>query len=116
MPMARRNIHSEGLRNTHSLDARMNSNLWKGSVSSILRRSTPPEYERLLITAVRTPSSAQSSRKGFIPAMGSMGSVAHQRMYSSSSSGTSNFSPSESYIVASSLKPSVSSSSGRMRS
>ena len=107
---ARRKIHSEGLRKAPSLLARMNSKRLEGSVSAMRRRRDAPEYERLLMTAVRMPSCPHSYRKASTPFMGYMGSVALQRRYSSSSRLTSKARPRLSYISASSLKPSVSSS------
>ena len=67
---ARRKIHSEGLRKAPSLLARMNSKRLEGSVSAMRRRREAPEYERLLMTAVRMPSCPHSSRKASTPSLG----------------------------------------------
>ena len=63
-PRARRKMCSEGFLNTHSLEATMNSKLWKGrhlvyAPDAAWRR----RYERLLMTPVRMPSSAAEGQE-----------------------------------------------------
>lgn len=69
-PRARRKMCSEGFLKTHSLEATMNSNRWKGRHSFMRRMSVAPEKERLLITPVLIPSSARGPESPLSPPWG----------------------------------------------